>query len=95
MAELILVMMLLPLIGCFFVLTAPDNKNNAYNVAFFTLAANMVIILRMFALTDAAQPSEISGFSFSWLDGVGLDLYFGTDIFSLAAFNILPALATV
>lgn len=83
MAELILVMMLLPLIGCFFVLTAPDNKNNAYNVAFFTLAANMVIILRMFALTDAAQLSEISGFSFSWLDGVGLDLYFGTDIFSL------------
>ena len=32
MSELILIMLLLPLIGCCFVLTAPDSRNNAYNV---------------------------------------------------------------
>ena len=83
MSELILVMMLLPLIGGGFVLTAPDNKNNAYNVAFFTLLANIVIILRLFSGISVLPQSEVSGFSFNWLENIGLDLYFGTDIFSL------------
>ena len=83
MSELILVMMLLPLIGGGFVLTAPDNKNNAYNVAFFTLLANIVIILRLFSGISVLPQSEVSGFSFNWLENIGLELYFGTDIFSL------------
>ena len=83
MPELILVMLLLPIIGCFFVLTAPDNKNNAYNVVLFTLSANILTVLRLFSFAGENKTEEIAGFSFNWLENIGFELYFGVDAFAL------------
>ncbi len=82
MSELILIMLLLPLIGCCFVLTAPDSRNNAYNVTFFTLITNILIVLRLFSLIDV-KAAETEGFTYRWLENIRLDLYFGVDAFSL------------
>ena len=63
MSELVLILMLLPLIGCLFVLSAPDAKNNAYHVSLFTLITGIVIILRLFSLLDIEAPSLSFNFS--------------------------------
>ena len=83
MPELILVMMLLPLVGCLFVLSAPDNKTNAYSVAFFTLITNLIVILRLFSLLDINSSALSFGFEYQWLENYKLNLYFGVDAFSL------------
>lgn len=83
MTELILIMMLLPLIGCFFVWSAPENKTNAYNVTCFTLLTNIVIILRLFSLLGADTQNQSFGLEYRWLENLGLDLYFSIDTFSL------------
>lgn len=78
MSELILIMLLLPLIGCCFVLTAPDSRNNAYNVTFFTLITNILIVLRLFSLIDV-KAAETEGFTYRWLENIRLDLYFRSE----------------
>ena len=83
MSELVLILMLLPLIGCLFVLSAPDAKNNAYHVSLFTLITGIVIILRLFSLLDIEAPSLSFNFSYQWLENFKFDLYFGLDAFSL------------
>lgn len=83
MLNLVLIMLILPLIGCCFVCFSPENKQNAYYLSFFTLATNIVIILKLFTQIDISS-TELSLLQTIYLlDAEQFQLNFGLDAFSL------------
>ena len=82
MTDLLLLLLLLPLCGCLFVLTAKKHDNNAFNVAIFTFTANIMFTARLLQLHNQF-PEEFKNLVFNWFDNYNIQLVFGADIYSL------------
>ncbi len=84
MANLLLVLNLLPLLGCLFALTAKKSGLNAYNVSMFTLITGVVVVLRLFSELGAVVPVD-GGLTYSlmWLESAHIELSFRLDAFAL------------
>lgn len=83
MMNLVILMLFLPLIGCFFAVMAKKNEVNAFNVAFFTLVTNILVILRLFSQIDIKNMAIQFVSTFVWLEAPNIKITFGVDAFSL------------
>lgn len=79
----IMIMILLPLIGCLFALMTAKNKANAFHVAIFTLISNIFVMLRLFSELDLNNSASQFKQSYEWIKSFGIRLTFGVDSFSL------------
>ena len=83
MVEFILAIILLPLLGCLFVLASKNGENNAYNVSIFTLISNIVVVLGIFSQMDISSANLQYPISYSWTETINIEMFFGIDTFSL------------
>ena len=83
MSELLLILLLLPLLGCLFVLTSNKNGRNAYHVSLFTLGTGVFMILRIFSVLNAQTDSLHLLHTFGWFENVNIPLLLSADFFSL------------
>lgn len=83
MFNLSLMLLLLPLLGCLFVLTSQKKGNNAHHVTLFTLGSGIFIILRLFAELDLSQKGLQFLHQLNWLESANIRLSFGFDAFAL------------
>ncbi|MCQ2735262.1 MAG: hypothetical protein MJ212_04880 [Alphaproteobacteria bacterium] len=81
MGSLLATFLLVPLLGCMFVLFSQKHENNGYNVALFTLSANILLILRMLSLCETMDTEFL--YSYQWLTHPNVKFILGIDIFSL------------
>ncbi len=81
-AQLIL-LIILPLIGCLFSLTCAKKTQNAYNVVLFTLFSNIFVMLNLFSKLDIQSSSLQLRHSYEWIKEFGLRITFGIDAFSI------------
>lgn len=76
-----------PFLGMLFALTAREDSTastrNVYNVSVFAVAANMVMIWRIFMLIDVYKPGFQLTETFNWLSNPNINIMFGVDVFSL------------
>lgn len=79
----IMIMVLLPIIGCLFALMTSKNKPNAFNVSIFTLVSNIFVMLHLFSKIDLGKTSSQLKQSYEWIANFGIRLTFGVDAFSL------------
>lgn len=79
----LIIMILLPLLGCIFSLTANKNSRNAFNVAVFTMLSNILVMLKLFSQVDINGHSLQLRQSYEWISEFGLRITFGVDAFSL------------
>lgn len=82
-ANPLMILILLPLLGCLFAMTAQKKQKNAYNVAIFTLTTNILIMLRLFSLLDLQNTALQFRQSYEWINELNLRITFGVDVFSL------------
>lgn len=84
MSGIILLMFLLPLIGCLFAMTSPKNTFNAFNVALLTLVSNIALILFLFDYLNVLtlQTAQIAQ-TYEWLANFNLNLTFRVNATSL------------
>lgn len=83
MPDQLIIMILLPLLGCLFALTTAKNKPNAFNVVIFTLVTNILVMLRLFSQVDLQSDSLQLRQSYEWISEFGLRITFGIDSFAL------------
>ena len=83
MLSQLIIMILLPLIGCLFALTSAKKTINAFNVTVFTLVSNILVMLKLFSLIDISSPSLQLRQSYEWISEFNLRTTFGVDAFSL------------
>ena len=80
-------LVLIPLIGSIFALTAHNDKNyttsNVYNVSILTLIANIGLILYIFAQCNLKEDGLQLIEHFKWIDYPYVEISLGVDIFSL------------
>ncbi len=80
-------LVLIPLIGSIFALTARDDKNyatsNVYNVSILTLLANVGLILYIFSQCNLHDNNLQLVEHFKWIDYPEIDISLGVDVFSL------------
>lgn len=77
-------LLVLPLLGCLFVLFSKKNDNNSFHVMLFTLLANMAIIVRMLTRINRDNNDlQVFHFAYSWLESKGLELVMEANLFSL------------
>ena len=81
MGSLLASFLLVPLLGCIFVLFSQKHENNGYNVALFTLSANILLILRMLSLCETMDAEFL--YSYQWLTHPNVRFILGVDVFSL------------
>ncbi|MBQ8481698.1 MAG: hypothetical protein IJ532_04120 [Alphaproteobacteria bacterium] len=84
MTDMFPLLLLLPLLGCLFVLFAKKNDNNSFHVVLFTLLSNLAIIVRL--LTQIHRDNnDLQSFHFSypWLESKGIELAMEANLFSL------------
>ena len=79
----IMIMILLPIIGCLFAMMTSKNKPNAFHVSIFTLISNIFVMLRLFSQIDLSNTSSQFKQSYEWITNFGIRLTFGVDAFSL------------
>lgn len=77
----------IPFLGMLFTLTAKEdaasNTHNSFNVAVFTIVANLVMIWRVFMLIDETQLKLQLFEKFDWLEVPDINLVFAVDNLSL------------
>ena len=83
MFDLSMMLLLLPLLGCLFVLTSKKDDDNAYHVSLFTLSSGIFIILRLFAELDFTRQGLQFVHELKWLENANISLSFGFDAFAL------------
>lgn len=83
MANLLLLLLVLPLLGCLFILTAKKNDNNAFHVSLFTLATLVAVVLRLLSLLVRNTADGFLQYKYSWLSTAHIEFAFGADLFSL------------
>lgn len=84
MIDILPLLLILPLLGCLFVLFAKKNGNNAFHVTIFTLLANLFLIVRL--LMQVSSPDsgkQVFRFVYSWLEEKGIEFVFEANLFSL------------
>ncbi len=86
-ASLLLLVILLPLLGAFFVLAAKSDRNyaaeNVYNVAIWTLLLNVVLVFYIFSRFAAEKQGIQIVEKYAWLDVPPMEILLGADIFSM------------
>ena len=83
MADLLLILLIIPLLGCLFALFAKKNDANAFYVTIFTIVSNMAVLLRLLPKVVHTGEDAVSGWTYQWLLPLNIELSFGADIFSL------------
>lgn len=84
MPDLLMIMFLLPLIGCLFAMLAPKNTGNAFNVAIFTMSAELLMILLLFSkIGDDETATRHIMQTYDWINVLNLKISFGINSFSL------------
>ena len=81
MGEMVLLLLIIPLLGCLFALLAKKNDLNAFYVCIFTLLCNIFAIL--FLLSEVSGPEAVIFYVFDWLGDAHTSITFGVDILSL------------
>lgn len=80
---------LLPFIGMLFTLFSREDidnpSHNAFNVAVFTVFANLVLVLRVLSNMDLQKNGLQFVDRFNWLENPNIDIILGADIFSVVA----------
>lgn len=83
MDSVLLLLILVPLIGCLFVLSAKKDDQNAFYVTLLSLTANFAVVLRLLSQMDY-QSNEIQyRYIYNWLESAHISFSFGIDMFSL------------
>lgn len=84
---LLLMLILIPLFGAFFVLCAKNDKNyaadNVYYVAVWTILINTILILYIFSRMDVAKSGIQIIEKYTWFNLPVTDVLLGADIFSM------------
>ena len=78
--NLLLSLLIVPLIGCFFVLSARKNEHNAFYVCVFTLLCNIGIVLLLLSFISHTETLPL--YKFRWLSDEHMAMMFGTDMLS-------------
>ena len=81
MGEMVLLLLIIPLLGCLFALLAKKNDLNAFYVCIFTLLCNIFSVL--FLLSEVSAPEAAIFYVFNWLGNAGTSITYGVDILSL------------
>ena len=85
--SLLSVIILLPFLGMLFALSSKSDESlgnrNAFNVAVFTVCANLVLILRIFYNLDISKNGLQLVERFNWLENPKIDIILGADVFSV------------
>ncbi len=85
--HLLLLLIIIPLLGAFFVLSAKDNnvlsKHNVYNVSIWTLLLNVCLILLIFSYMDETKQSIQIIEKYYWIQQPKIDIFLGVDVFSM------------
>ena len=79
----LIILILLPLIGCLFSLTCAKKTQNTYNVVLFTLFSNILVMLNLFSKLNIKSPNLQLRQSYEWIKEFGLRITFGVDAFSV------------
>ena len=83
----LLLLVIIPLAGSFFALTAKNDRNyaaeNVYNVSILSLMLNVGMVLYGFSLFDMQKTGLQLMEKFSWFDFPPVQISLGADIFSL------------
>ena len=78
---------IVPLMGMLFTLLAKEAEDgstrNIFNVALFSVVANIVLILRIFMLVDVYKPGLQLTETYNWLENPDINIVFGVDVLSL------------
>ncbi len=78
---------LLPFVGMLFTLfsreDADGNSRNAFNVAFLSVCANLLLVLRIFSNMDLQENGLQLVERFNWLENPNIDIILGADTFSI------------
>ena len=83
MFDLLLILLIIPLAGCLFTLTARKNSANAFRVALFTMGTGIFTILRLFAtLKMQSEPPHLQ-YIINWFAKADVNLLLSVDYFSL------------
>ena len=83
MVDLLLIVLIIPLLGCLFALFAKKNDVNAFYVTLFTIVSNMFVVLRLLPKAVHASDDVIRGYTYQWLKSLNIELSFGADTFSM------------
>lgn len=83
MFSLPILLLLLPLLGCLFVMFSRRNANNAYHISILTLSSGLILILRLFTELNLTQKGLQFIHNYEWLTNAHITLSFGVDAFSL------------
>lgn len=83
MIDPLMILILLPLLGCLFALTTQKKQKNAYTVTIFTLMSNILIVFRLFSQLELQNNSLQLRQSYEWISEFNLRITFGVDTFSL------------
>ena len=83
MADLLLLLLILPLLGGLFVMTAQKNENNAFNTALFALASSIAVVLRLLSGVVHLPAEQGVEYTYAWLHSSHIELVFGADVRSL------------
>ena len=78
---------LLPFMGMLFTLFSREDvdnvSHNAFNVAIFTICANLVLVLRVLSNMNLQKDGLQLVERFNWLENPNIDIILGADIFSI------------
>ena len=84
---ILLLIMLIPVLGAIFALTATNDKNsssnNVYNIAIWTLFVNVILILYALSHLDIEKSGVQFVEKYNWLKYPFAELFVGADIFSM------------
>lgn len=81
MADIVLSLLIIPLLGCFFSLSAKKNDDNAFYVAVFTLLSNVLVVLWLISKAAVLQTGLL--YKFQWFNKDNMDMTLGFDVLSL------------
>lgn len=83
MFNLLILLLLLPLLGCLFIMFSRRNANNAYHISFLTLGSGLILILRLFSELTLTQKGLQFVHNYEWMTNANITFSFGIDAFSL------------